>query len=118
MQRYNDRQDLSGDLITDDLANALAMSCSRHRAFDAGLFVFAPKRGTWVAHFMEATAHYGSQHHNRPVKLPQNVAPQFLLARFAWTPFPPHQKLPRSWRAPSCPNSKQRSYQREVQRGG
>jgi len=88
MQRYNDRQDLSGDLITDDLANALGMSCSRHRAFDAGLFVFAPKRGTWVAHFMEVTAHYGSQHHNRPVKLPQNVAPQFLLARFAWTLFP------------------------------
>jgi hypothetical protein len=88
MQRYNDRQDLSGDLITDDLANALAMSCSRHRAFDAGLFVFAPKRGTWVAHFMEVTAHYGSQHHNKPVKLPQNVAPQFLLARFAWTLFP------------------------------
>ncbi|TIA35300.1 hypothetical protein D6C78_06241 [Aureobasidium pullulans] len=76
MQRYNDRQDLSGDLITDDLANALAMSCSRHRAFDAGLFVFVPKRGTWVAHFMEVTAHYGSQHHNKPVKLPQNVAPQ------------------------------------------
>jgi hypothetical protein len=88
MQRYNDRQDLSGDLITDDLANALAMSCSRHRAFDAGLFVFAPKRGTWVAHFMGVTAHYGSQHHNMPVKLPQNVAPQFLLARFAWTLFP------------------------------
>jgi hypothetical protein len=53
MQRYNDRQGLSGDLITDDLANALIMSCSRHRAFDAGLSVFAPKCGTWVAHFMK-----------------------------------------------------------------
>jgi hypothetical protein len=87
MKRYNDRQDLSGDRIIDDLANALAMSCNRHRAFDASLFVFVPKCGTWVAQFMEVTAHYGSQHHNRPVKLPQNVAPQFLLARFAWTLF-------------------------------
>lgn len=88
MQRYNYRQDLSGDLIIDDFANALAMGCSRHRAFDAGLFVFVPKCGTWVAHLMEVTAHYGSQQHDRPVKLPQNVAPQFLLARFAWVLFP------------------------------
>jgi hypothetical protein len=43
MQRYNNRQDSSGGLITDNLANALAMSCSRHRALDAGLFVFVPR---------------------------------------------------------------------------
>jgi hypothetical protein len=36
----------------------------------------------------EVTAHYGSQHHNRPVNLPQNVVLQFLLTRFAWTLFP------------------------------
>jgi hypothetical protein len=83
MQRYNDRQGLSGDLITDDLANALIMSCSCNRAFDAGLFVFAPKCGTWVAHFTEVTAHYGSQHQNRPVKLPEDVVLQFLYTRFA-----------------------------------
>lgn len=88
MQQYNDRQDLSGDGITDDLANALTMSCARHRAFDAGSFVLVPKYGAWVAHFMEATAHYASQHHDRPLTLPANVAPQFLLARFAWTLFP------------------------------
>jgi hypothetical protein len=43
MQRYNNRQDSSGGLITDNLANALAVSCSRHRASDAGLFVFVPR---------------------------------------------------------------------------
>lgn len=37
---------------------------------------------------MEATTHYASQHHDCSLKLPANVAPQFLLARFAWTLFP------------------------------
>jgi hypothetical protein len=88
MQQYNDGLYLSGSDDIDDLANALTMSSGRCRAFNAGNFVIVYKYGAWVSHFMELTTHYTSQHHNRPVALPCNVAPEFLLARFAWTLFP------------------------------
>lgn len=64
------------------------MRCDVHRAFDSARFVLVPKQGQWVAHFLEKTAHYTSQHHNRPLQLPPNVALQFYLARFAWALFP------------------------------
>lgn len=74
MQRCNDGQDCAGELVTDGLTNALAVSFSRHRIFDAGIPDLAPKCGMYVAHFVKMTAHYAPYHHNRPVKLPQNLA--------------------------------------------
>lgn len=88
MHEYNDKQDLSGDMITDDLANSLLMRCDLHRAFDSAKFAIVYKQGRWVAHFMEHTTNYASEHHNRPLPIPVTIAPQFLLARLAWTIFP------------------------------
>ncbi|CCG82270.1 protein of unknown function [Taphrina deformans PYCC 5710] len=88
MQRYNDREDLSGDAITDDVANSLLMRTDIHRAFDQARFCIVPKEGRWVAHFLEKTVHLASQYHNRPLPVPSNVAPQFFLARLAWAIFP------------------------------
>ncbi|KAJ9652510.1 hypothetical protein H2201_009217, partial [Coniosporium apollinis] len=88
MRRYNARLDISGDVITDDMANALAMRADIHRAFDGCKFAFVRKAGRWVAHFLETTYELGRMYHNRPVEMAAGVAPEFVLARFAWLVFP------------------------------
>ncbi|KAJ9634235.1 hypothetical protein H2199_009065 [Coniosporium tulheliwenetii] len=88
MRRYNARLDISGDVITDDMANALAMRADIHRAFDGCKFAFVRKAGRWVAHFLETTYELGRMYHNRPVEMAAGVAPEFVLARFAWSVFP------------------------------
>ena len=88
MQQYNDKQDLSGDAVTDDMANAVLLRCDIHRAFDNAKFVIVPKEGQWVPHFLDKTAHYSTQYHNRRLIIPKAVARQFFLARFAWALFP------------------------------
>ncbi|KAH7119530.1 hypothetical protein B0J11DRAFT_63415 [Dendryphion nanum] len=87
MRRYNARLDISGDFITDDIANALAMRADIHRAFDDCKFILTRKRGEWTIHFLEKTYDLGRMYHNQTVKL-VGVSPEFLLARFAWAIFP------------------------------
>ncbi|KAH7010748.1 hypothetical protein B0J12DRAFT_59515 [Macrophomina phaseolina] len=88
MVSYNVNIDLSGDSITDDLANAITLRADIHTAFDDCRFVLIPKAGAWVPHFLDATIDLGLIHHNTPVALPSQVSPAFLLARFAWALFP------------------------------
>jgi len=87
MRRYNARLDISGDFITDDIANALAMRADIHRAFDDCKFMLTRKRGEWTIHFLEKTFDLGRMYHNRPVEV-VGVSPEFLLTRFAWAIFP------------------------------
>lgn len=88
MRRYNARLELSGDFITDDMANALAMRADIYRGFDECKFVLARKNGQWVTHFLEIIYELGRMYHNRPVDIPCGVSIEFILARFAWAVFP------------------------------
>jgi hypothetical protein len=88
MRQYNARLDISGDVITDDVANALAMRADIHRAFDDCKFVLVPKCGRWTIHFLEKTYDLGRIYHNRPIEIAGGVSPEFILTRFAWALFP------------------------------
>lgn len=90
MARYSTSLQLVGVAETDDIANAVALRPDIHRCFDRNGFVFVPKEGKWVAHFLEHTADLGRLFHNRAVtsELTGSVAPEFLLARFAAAIFP------------------------------
>ena len=88
MRRYSMSGTLSGDKITDDIANAVAMREDIHTAFDRGKFVITRKAGKWMAHFVDFTNELGNLYHNRPLTLKSSVSSMFLLARFAWTIFP------------------------------
>lgn len=88
MRRYNARLDISGDVITDDIANALAMRADIHRAFDECKFALARKSGRWTVHFLEKTYDLGQMYHNRPIEVTEGVSPEFILTRFAWAIFP------------------------------
>lgn len=87
MRRYNARLDISGDVLTDDMANALAMRADIHRAFDECKFVLVRKCGRWTVHFLEKTYDLGRMYHNRPAEV-VGVSPEFILTRFAWAIFP------------------------------
>jgi hypothetical protein len=88
MRQYNARLDISGDVITDDIANALAMRSDIHRAFDECKFVLARKSSRWTVHFLERTYDLGRMYHNRPIEVMAGVSPEFILTRFAWAIFP------------------------------
>lgn len=88
MRQYNSRFNTSGLLITDDTANAMAMRADIHRAFDDCKFAIVRKKGCWVTHFLETTHELGAVYHNRPVEVMGGVAPEFILARYAWAIFP------------------------------
>lgn len=88
MRRYNARLDISGDVITDDIANALAMRADIHRAFDECKFALVRKSGRWTVHFLEKTYDLGRMYHNRPIEVVEGVSPEFILTRFAWAVFP------------------------------
>lgn len=87
MRRYNLRLDISGDVITDDIANALAMRPDIHRAFDDCKFALVRKSGRWTVHFLEKTYDLGRMYHNRPIDI-AGFSPEFVLTRFAWAIFP------------------------------
>ncbi|KAH0537309.1 hypothetical protein FGG08_005899 [Glutinoglossum americanum] len=88
MRNYNARLDIAGDVITDDIANALAIRSDIHRAFDEGKFVLARKSNSWTVHFLEKTYDLGRMYHNRPIEVKAGVSPEFILTRFAWAIFP------------------------------
>lgn len=88
MDQYNNQLELSGDIITDDMANAITLKTDMHQSFDQKHFVIVRKKGQWVAHFLRTTHDFGREFHNRPVGISPNVAIEFLLARFAWAMFP------------------------------
>ena len=48
MDQYNNQLELSGDVITDDMANTIALKVDLHRAFDQNHFVIVKKRGPQV----------------------------------------------------------------------
>ncbi|MCJ1396625.1 hypothetical protein MMC18_009516 [Xylographa bjoerkii] len=88
MGQYNRRINTSGPVITDDTANAMAMRADIHRAFDDCKFAIVRKKGCWVTHFLETTYELGALYHNRPVEVMGGVAPEFILARYAWAILP------------------------------
>ena len=88
MSRYNNQLELSGDVATDDMANAIALRPDIHTAFDQGYFMIARKKEHWVLHFLRTTHDLGRDYHRLPVDINPNVAPEFLMVRFAWAVFP------------------------------
>ena len=88
MASYNIRQGISGNHLTDDIANALAMRPDIHKAFDACKFAIVRKNRQWVAHFLATTDSMGIKFHNMPINVPAVVRSEFILARFAWVIFP------------------------------
>lgn len=52
MDQYNNQLELPGDVITDDMANAIALKMDLYKALDQSHFVIVRKRGQWVAHFL------------------------------------------------------------------
>lgn len=88
MDQYNKNMTLSGDSVTDDISNAIALRSDIHTLFDNGRFVIVPKASRWVAHFCGFTNTIGSLYHNTSLDIALDVSPQHLLVRFAWTVFP------------------------------
>merc|ERR1711881_641030 len=88
MSRYNNQLELSGDVATDDMANAIALRPDIHTAFDQGYFMIARKKEHWVLHFLRTTHDLGRDYHRLPVDINPNLAPEFLMVRFAWAVFP------------------------------
>lgn len=88
MDRYNISRSLVGAALVDDTANALTLRADVHQLFDSATFVFAPKQGAWVAHFLVPTADLGPEYHNTIVDIPRSVHPAHILARLAWAVFP------------------------------
>ncbi|KAI9764070.1 MAG: hypothetical protein M1840_008874 [Geoglossum simile] len=92
MRNYNARLDIAGDVIIDDIANALAIRSDIHsdihRAFDEGKFVLARKSNCWTVHFLEKTCDLGRMYHDRSIEVKAGVSPEFILTRFAWAIFP------------------------------
>lgn len=88
MSEYNQFPYLTGDLITNDVANAIALRQDIHQAFDSRLFAFVEKRGVWATHFLKPTFELGRDYHNTQVAISAGVSAQFLYARLAWSIFP------------------------------
>jgi hypothetical protein len=88
MDRYNSQLELSGDVATDDMANAIALRPDIYKAFDQGYFLITRKKKSWVPHFLRITHDLGSDYHQVPLDINPSVAPEFMLVRFAWTIFP------------------------------
>lgn len=88
MSRYNANQMLPSDFGTDDVSNAIALRSDIHTAFDDRTFVFVPKEGSWVPHFLVATHDLGRQYHNTIIQLDKGISLHHMLSRFAWAIFP------------------------------
>lgn len=88
MSVYNLNDILSSHLVMNDISNAVALRADVHKVFDDKKFVFVPKDGRWVTHFLRQTRSVGSRFHNVPVELTPLVSVSFLLTRFAWAILP------------------------------
>ncbi|KAI0423398.1 hypothetical protein F5Y09DRAFT_327483 [Xylaria sp. FL1042] len=68
-------------------ANKITLRHDIHYAFDSHLFAIVPKHDHYVVHQLHATTastmEFASTYHNHMVQQPRDVAPEFLLARFA-----------------------------------
>ena len=71
----------------DDITNSISLRTDLHIAFDSQVFVIVKKKGSWVANFLRPTSETARMYHNRKVNIHEQVRPEFLLARFAWTLF-------------------------------
>lgn len=55
MSEYNQFPYLTGDSMTEDVANATTLRQDIHQAFDARLFTFVQKKGVWATYFLKQT---------------------------------------------------------------
>ncbi|KAL8832480.1 MAG: hypothetical protein Q9191_000250 [Dirinaria sp. TL-2023a] len=86
MEQYG-RQKRMTDLAINDASNLLLLRADLHRQFDKSQFVFLPKNGgTLVTHVLKNSEEARLLYHNTALH-PTDVAPEFLLARFAWAIF-------------------------------
>ena len=79
LERYNIRTNLSGATSVDDMANAITLTEVVHTALDKGNFIFVPKRGQWVSHFLDPTYNLGPEYHNVSIKIPTAVSEAFVF---------------------------------------
>ncbi|KAL8993078.1 MAG: hypothetical protein Q9169_006613 [Polycauliona sp. 2 TL-2023] len=86
MDKYN--QSVSHDYKTDDLSNLITLRKDIHIAFDRRMFVFMPKQGKWLVHFLEPSRALGPFNHNVSARMNGGIAQEHVLARFAWAIFP------------------------------
>ena len=70
-----------------DIANRILLRRDIHLLFDERLFVFYPKRGNFVVHFLEHTDDTLGNYHNAPLH-PALCAGFFHYPRLAWAVFP------------------------------
>lgn len=76
------------DIAINDVSNPLLLRADLHRQFDKSRFVFLPKNGgTLVTHVLKNSEEARISYHNTALHR-IDVAPEFLLDRFAWTIFP------------------------------
>ena len=91
MRKYCRNQMLPPEFLLDDGRNAIALRMDIHRAFDDRRFILTPSEkptDVWMVRFIQPTADCGFRYHGASVKLNAEVAPEFLLVRFAWANFP------------------------------
>ena len=88
MSEYNQFPYLTGDSLTEDVANAITLRQDIHQAFDSRLFAIVQKKGVWATHFLKPTFDLGREYHNVQITINQGVSTQFLYARLAWSIFP------------------------------
>ena len=81
---YNAPDLLSGSTMMFDISNAMALREDIHKVFNDRKFVFVPKPGRWVAHFLMPTHNMGTRYHNTVVEVNTQVSVELLLVRFAW----------------------------------
>ncbi|KAL8905276.1 MAG: hypothetical protein Q9207_002747 [Kuettlingeria erythrocarpa] len=86
MIRYGNRHATSRPSINDD-ANTMLLRADLHRSFDKRRFTFLPKKpGAVVTHVLESES-LRDIYHNVELNTIY-IAPEYLLARFAWTLLP------------------------------
>jgi hypothetical protein len=88
MDQYNPISWMTGAKPVNNPSNMLTLRADIHIVYDTKSFIFTWKLGSWRSHFLTSTANLGFEYHNRRVKMPVDVHPNFLLARVAWTVFP------------------------------
>jgi HNH endonuclease len=71
----------------DDITNSISLRADLHIAFDSQVFVIVKKKGSWVANFFLPTSETAQMYHNSKAIIHEQVRPEFLFARFAWTLF-------------------------------
>lgn len=86
MRRYGNKHASLRPGINDD-ANTMLLRADLHRSFDKRRFTFLPKKqGATVTHVLESES-LRDIYHNVELNTTY-IAPEYLLARFAWTLLP------------------------------